>query len=539
MSEAGGQSIIYVRRARSRYVVARDHPAPERVRAHLDDAARADLAGRLRAAFAGLAPGESSLWFIRRLEISFALNASASADRIATAWASQIAGAVKTVMVGGPDGEGVVHFANRAEYLGRFLVESAMGTAWSRWYFSRFAGLRALPASSVIRSAIVADPTVALAALLAMTTGDQTLVIETLSPMDALRAASGLACGTGADAALARNDARRALATVRSSGARVSCEERLVLRACAECAHTGPPPNHEHLAACRALVRLATMLSGISPTRAAALLEALTSNAVATTIRLTSIADAEVLSALSSAPKTWLASVGNELTPAQSGASSSMKPDAGPRDTLFGSLFLLLPQLVSLPLDSLVSAWPDCDGTPASEIVRFLVALAAGSGNVWRDWYDPVARDVMGITPSLSVERVRAWSAEISGDIWSRLKDDIGGEQLAASDDDFLTLPSAMIGGDEAVSAVAAIGNQVLRHFAAMLPGFSQSSALHLFINFLDVRASLEDEPTRRVVRLGRPPLDLVLRMAGIGGGVIVLPWLDSRAFTLFPEERA
>jgi hypothetical protein len=509
------------------------------VRTYLDDAAHADLAARLRTAFAGLAPDETSLWFIRSLEISFAVNASTGADRIATAWAGQIAGAVRTVMVRGPDGEGIVHFANRAEYLGRFLVESAMGTAWSRWYFSRFAGFRALPASSVIRSAIVADPTVALAALNAMTVGDQTLVVETLSPMDALRAAHGLACGTDSDAALARNDARRALVAVRSSGVRASCEERFVLRACIECGRTGTPPNREHLAACRALVRLGTILSGISPTRAAALLEALASNAVATTIRLTSIADAEVLSALSSAPKTWLASVGNELTPAQSGASSSMKPDAGPRDTPFGSLFLLLPQLVNLPLDTLVSAWPECDGTPASEIVRFLVALAAGSGNVWRDWYDPVARDVMGITPSLTVERARAWSAEISGDIWSRLKDDIGAEQLAVADDDFLALPSAMVGGDEAVGAIAAIGNCVLRRFAAMLPGFSQSSALHLFVNFLDVRASLEDEPTRRIVRLGRPPLDLVLRMAGIGGGVFILPWLDSRPFTLFPEDRA
>jgi hypothetical protein len=115
VSEAGGQSIVNVRRARSRYVVARDHPAPERVRAHLDDAARADLANHLRTAFAGLTPEEASLWFIRRLEISFALNASAGADRIAPPGARQNAGPRRKVMGRGPDGERVVPFANHPE----------------------------------------------------------------------------------------------------------------------------------------------------------------------------------------------------------------------------------------------------------------------------------------------------------------------------------------------------------------------------------------------------------------------------------------
>jgi hypothetical protein len=52
--------------------------------------------------------------------------------------------------------------------------------------------------------------------------------------------------------------------------------------------------------------------------------------------------------------------------------------------------------------------------------------------------------------------------------------------------------------------SVAAQG--VMRAFAWRLPGFAGSNLPYLSSNFLDFAGSMEEEPARRVVRVGRPP---------------------------------
>lgn len=84
------------------------------------------------------------------------------------------------------------------------------------------------------------------------------------------------------------------------------------------------------------------------------------------------------------------------------------------------------------------------------------------------------------------------------------------------------------------VIAIAAQG--VLRDLAWRLPGFAFGHVAHLRANFLALGAEIEDAPTRRVVRLGRPPLDLVLGMTGAKRRDYSLPWLDGRPFALYPD---
>ncbi|PYS76797.1 MAG: hypothetical protein DMF66_12790, partial [Acidobacteria bacterium] len=68
------------------------------------------------------------------------------------------------------------------------------------------------------------------------------------------------------------------------------------------------------------------------------------------------------------------------------------------------------------------------------------------------------------------------------------------------------------------------------------LPGFATSGLAYLFGNFLDFAGSLEDEEARRVVRVGRPPLNLVLMLTGMNRSSYRLNWLDERPFVLFQE---
>lgn len=82
--------------------------------------------------------------------------------------------------------------------------------------------------------------------------------------------------------------------------------------------------------------------------------------------------------------------------------------------------------------------------------------------------------------------------------------------------------------------SVAAQG--LLRAFSWRLPGFAASSLPYLYRNFLDFPGSVEEEPERRVVRLGRPPLHLVLNLTGMIRGSYSVSWLDARPLALFAE---
>ena len=82
--------------------------------------------------------------------------------------------------------------------------------------------------------------------------------------------------------------------------------------------------------------------------------------------------------------------------------------------------------------------------------------------------------------------------------------------------------------------SVAAQG--LMRAFAWRLPGFAGSNLPYLSSNFLDFAGSVEEEPARRVVRVGRPPLHLVLNITGMTRRTYGLSWLDDRPLALFQE---
>jgi hypothetical protein len=75
-----------------------------------------------------------------------------------------------------------------------------------------------------------------------------------------------------------------------------------------------------------------------------------------------------------------------------------------------------------------------------------------------------------------------------------------------------------------------------MRTFARRLPGFANSSLPYLLANVLDVSARVDEEDERRVVTLGRPPLQYVLGASGLARSTYRLHWLDGRPFVLFQE---
>jgi len=101
----------------------------------------------------------------------------------------------------------------------------------------------------------------------------------------------------------------------------------------------------------------------------------------------------------------------------------------------------------------------------------------------------------------------------------------------------YLSLPKTFGLARSLDRALSVAAQGLLRAFAWRLPGFAGSNLPYLYTNFLDCTGSLEEEPARRVVRLGRPPLHLVLHLTGMARGTYGLSWLDDRPLVLFPEE--
>jgi hypothetical protein len=101
----------------------------------------------------------------------------------------------------------------------------------------------------------------------------------------------------------------------------------------------------------------------------------------------------------------------------------------------------------------------------------------------------------------------------------------------------FLTLPASLKIARPLDLVLSVAAQHLLRGIAWRVPGFAQSNLPYLSRNFLDFTASIEEEPTRRVVRLGRPPLHLILNMTGMTRQSYRLSWLDERPFALFQGE--
>ena len=87
---------------------------------------------------------------------------------------------------------------------------------------------------------------------------------------------------------------------------------------------------------------------------------------------------------------------------------------------------------------------------------------------------------------------------------------------------------------DRALSIAA---QQLLRGLAWRLLGFAGSNLPYLSRNFLEFAATIEADDARHVVRIGRPPLYLILSMTGMTRQSYRLSWRDERPFALFQQE--
>jgi hypothetical protein len=632
------------------YIVSRDHPWPDKIRARLDEIVLRELPLALAEIFGGESAQGDGMWFIRDLDIALDVNSDWDDGRIAQCWAEGIAHSFCKATAGGESG--AVFFPDRAAYLACFLTHLTDGRALQQWFFQPFSGLSALPASAAIRTAIEEDSDTGWTALIRMKPDDLEKALAVLSEADSRRILM-LFGGRTVFPADSSTSTLKEGGPVLSAGERFASSNRdalallwktwgAPLRSLSEAgealfhylAATRNASGAAGMAAARCAIALTRLARRSRGETAGGLLAALAGGDIATLCTIAGANDAEALRPLLDAPPEWIWEVGRALATPLRTDTPSGKTGSGAaiRFTPFGGSFLLLPFLNSLPVSGADPGRPAVNGLAPEATVRFLILIKClGRDRSEAAFDDPLLRDLFHIPPDFSardaITRIRSftqrqistfhqrilewqtvnglaesralileplvdsslailldpstaawrWLGEKNRRGLIRLKSLIHkGSTLLCRDDDLchtvrreipdcsaqaleecksedgeLSTRLDRLPEDEAylrshldsspsnacdqVLAVAA--QNVVRAFALRLPGFSRSGTGYLYRNFLDLIASVEDEPDRRVVRLGKPPLNLVLAMAGQNRQSYRADWLNDRPFELYPQE--
>ncbi|HET9579137.1 MAG TPA: hypothetical protein VFP44_14995, partial [Usitatibacter sp.] len=277
-----------------------------------------------------------------------------------------------------------------------------------------------------------------------------------------------------------------------------------------------------------------------------------------------------------SARQAWLE---RAVDPAR--ASAPPSPHA---HTPFGGAFLLLDDLAAIPWADATRGWPDACGTRAEVALPFLVlATCFGADRAPLLFADGSWRALFGVDPTLDLPAAREWldtlggerrrglermfagdpagrradawhRVELAGSAW-RVRIDEGGTwractracgatasaecddtQAQAVADDLDYLLGAATGRSAWPRTIAVAAQRVVHAFLQRIPGFARTHLRHARRNFLEAAATVEPEDARIVVRLARPPLALMLNLAGLNRGQRRWPALDTRPFAIFTE---
>ena len=446
---------------------------------------------------------------IRRLSVSAAVPATASADEIAERVADRLARAI----LAAPD-EGRVRYLSRAAHIAAFVDALAAGTGDS-WVFESFDGVRLLAPLTALRTLAerYAVPVVAVLAAL-RSSGDLITVLNRAAPAEVNR--TWAACLALPHPAVPASVAMAHLGFVAVDDAEwpalPSAEARsLVLAA-------------------RAAAR------GVSP-------------GVAVGVGVT-MESAAVRERVPETPARL------EAPPVPADPASAASKEAGPAvfEAAGGPAFLLLPSFDKVGLGALTAAQraqvlavatrtpvddpavvlaagttADAPPVPIGPVVQqalidddrlgaeglvtyetggFTVVADAGSG-IWLAILDP-GEPVAG-----------ALITELAARSCTPLQPDDALRARIVADLRFL-LPDGS--GDTAVALAARAG---LGHFARRLGGFGASSLPYLSHRFLTPGGVIADLGESIWVRLPAPPLLVVLALAGLDRTTIEVPWLE------------
>jgi hypothetical protein len=341
-----------------------------------------------------LGNSQDGIWLIRRLAFDLDVTTDWDNDAIAQRWAAAVAvSLISEIEAGGSDN--VLFFAGRADLLAQFVADLAENAAWGRWYYSQFEGLRHLTTSGAVRSALLDDPDDGLLALRLLSDGAMDRLVEALSPGDASLVLDGLgrsvSVSTTADCLEA---VVTAYADLPTGGDDARAGLQLYIAAVRRRWELAGRTLREMALAILSLARVAAGHDGLA--------QRLRHGGFVELLRLAASSDAGRLLVLSDLSVEAIINAIAVLRPppheALSPASAAFR-----RQTLFGAAFLLaqlLDERDALPYMGL--------DEEDDRLLRMLVLVRClGGTQAERVRYDPVVRDMLGLSPQQDAEAAR------------------------------------------------------------------------------------------------------------------------------------
>ncbi len=430
---------------------------------------------------------------LRRLNVDITLNAAFEPKVFAALLSRTIVAGLKeaeTKATAGDDASNIVCFPSQPLYVVALVEALADGRAMQCWWLRDADGLRFLPPGAAIRTALLADATVGLEALLTLASPRRARVLRALGGIEASRVLEGLAAAGRGEASAA--ECAAAIAAAAGEPLVISSPLELFLQAAA-----GRPGMAGSLlaAAARLWADARDMTGGpsASPTARPG-----TQSARPMDIDV-ALADA----------------VAREL------GNAALK--AGPANTSFGGLLLVLRDLGMPDIARAVCAWPEGRHETACLVGYAVLGLCAGCARYPQWLADPLWRELFGLDVNAPVAAIVAELRSIAPDAWAMLR------PLATSitrqrDVRFLLAPRALTGSRPATHTLAGLAAAALSRFARRLVGFRDASAPFLWANLLSTSAALERRPDGWTARLSRPPLDVLLSLSRLADGSVTTP---------------
>jgi hypothetical protein len=459
----------------------------------LSSAAR-ELPEYLRRAFAS-EPESGAIAFIETLRFDVTINAEWPRDDIARALATQLVQQLWRSL----DEPGTIRFKDRAEMLARFVLDLARGDAFTQSWHRRFAGLRLLPTSGIVRTLIVDESLMAGAALARLPPADLQTVIALLTEADAERAVAAI-MSPQADTELDPLAVANVIVSQRCLPLKQPRQQ--LAFAIAMLRETGAAPDAA-LALARGLVQLASEPDAavLSETEVIIRLDALMRTG-GIVLGLDAAAAAQAVRMLSSALP------GDQATEQQSSG---------------GGIWLLLPHVLAV-LDHDMALAP---------VALCALALAAGddAAAIWRnhllratlDLDDAVFAGFQERAGSLSssfFEQREQNTIKEAAEFHPPHPYSLRRRNLAHLRRSVVQLNQPRI----LTRAAARVAYVALSAYARRLPGFADSSFAHLWKNLLATAATLRIDGGTIEVLLTPPPLEVIWRMSGADRSAYVLP---------------
>jgi len=401
------ESALVIQRLHNRYVAGDD--VALQLRDQCESALATTLESALAVALASALPRENAeLWFVRELHVDFSIDSELKRSGVSEVWAKEIArAAIDAIQSESPD---ILRFPNRASFLAHFIFDLAQGSAWDRWYYDAFEGLRMLSTSAALTSAVCAAPETGLEALRILSPHPCRVVLKAIAINDARRILSVLAPHPGVATAgdcirpllecwnaeipfQSHDDARRSLqlyiaVTRQEPGLAGEILAGLVVAVCRLHRYLQENASHQW-----------EIIDALRSRNLPALYALLGTAAES----ITPLFDchAETLEPLL------------QILIGETAASPNIKADT--RFTAFGGAFLLFALLDEFPFQAATWGWNDLGNISPEAIVRFLVlAKCFGRTRFPGCLRDPLVRDLMRIPPAISEKDMGEWLRQVS-----------------------------------------------------------------------------------------------------------------------------